>query len=103
MLDEFHSSGVTGVKMKTTNDSNTRMAFQNLAILGSIVLVIAIFAVTGFTQDRWPQEFVIRDGKIAIYQPQLDSYKGDKIKGRAAISVRNKDDQEPVFGMVWFS
>ena len=85
--------------MKTTNDWYVRLALLNLATFGFIFLVSPAFAATG----HWPQEFMIQDGKVSVYQPQLDYYKGDRIKGRAAISVRNKDAQEPVFGMAWFS
>jgi hypothetical protein len=90
-------------KMKATNGSHKKMALQNLAMLGSIVLVIAILAATGFTQDQWPQAFTIQDGKISVYEPQLESYKGDKINGRAALSVQEKNAKEPTFGVAWFS
>jgi hypothetical protein len=89
--------------MKTTNDPYTRLTFQNVATLGSVILIIAILVGASSAQDRWPQEFTTQDGTISVYQPQVESYKGDRIKGRAALSIRNKDVQEPVFGMVWFS
>ena len=89
--------------MKTTNGRYVRLALLGLATLGFFALVNPAFAAAGATQDHWPQEFMIQDGKVSVYQPQLDSYKGDRIKGRAAVSVRDKDAQEPVFGMVWFS
>jgi hypothetical protein len=100
---EFQGADEGGKKMKTTNNSHTKLAFQDMAILGFIALVITLSWAPGFTQDRWPQEFMTQDGKISVYQPQLESYKGDKIKGRAALSIRSKDAEEPVFGMVWFS
>ena len=43
------------------------------------------------------------DGKVMVYQPQLESFKGDKVTGRAAISLQGKEDQAPVFGVVWLS
>ena len=89
--------------MKIINDSYTRLVFKRAAILGSIILFVASFWGASFGQDRWPQEFTTQDGTISVYQPQVESYKGDRIKGRAALSIRNKDVQEPIFGMVWFS
>ena len=89
--------------MKTTKDWYVRLALLSLAAFGFIVLINETFTATGATQGDWPREFVTQDGKVSVYQPELDFYKGDRIKGRAAISVRNKDAQEPVFGMVWFS
>ncbi len=52
--------------MKITNDSYTRLAFQKVAILGSVILVIAIFLGASFGQDRWPQEFTTQDGTISV-------------------------------------
>ena len=77
--------------------------FQRTAIIGSVFLVIAFFVAASFAQDRRPQEFTTQDGAISVYQPQIESYKGDRIKGRAALSILNKDAEEPVFGMLWFS
>ena len=79
------------------------MFLKILVTIGLIVSMIAVFSSKGFTQDHWPQEFAIQNGKISVYQPQLESYKGDKIKGRAALSMQKKGAKEPVFGVVWFS
>ena len=92
-----------GRKMKTVNEAHRRLALRDLAILGSILLVVAVFVRTGHAQGQWPREFAVQDGKISVFQPQLDSYKGDKIKGRAALSIQAKEAKEPVFGVVWFS
>ena len=74
--------------MKTSINSNRKWFKSILAVLGSFVLIIVTYAVSGFAQDQWPRQFVTSDGKVSIFQPQLDSYKGDKIGGRAAISIQ---------------
>ena len=89
--------------MKNTNDSKTWVFLKSLKILWFSLLILGIFSAMGSAQDQWPQEFVIQEGKIFVYQPQLDSYKGDEIKGRAALSFQKKDAKESVFGVVWFS
>ena len=49
----------------------------------------------------WPREIDSPQGTITIYQPQIDSYKGNSMSARAAISVTARDATEPVFGAVW--
>ena len=49
----------------------------------------------------WPREIDSPQGMITIYQPQIDSYKGNSMSARAAISVTARDATEPVFGAVW--
>jgi len=85
------------------NSSEFRAFLKIVPIIGLIISLIAVFSSRGFAQDHWPQEFAIQNGKISVYQPQLESYKGDKIKGRAALSMQRKGMKEPVFGVVWFS
>jgi len=54
-------------------------------------------------QDDWPREVKTKEGGIIVYEPQLESFRGDKVNARTAISIRKKDAKEPVFGVVWFS
>ena len=54
-------------------------------------------------EPKWPRDIQAREGKIVIYQPQLESFKGDKLTARAAVSVTPKGKATPVFGAVWFS
>lgn len=89
--------------MKLSAQSRRTRVIGVRVILGFCLLVTAVCAGRGFAQDHWPQEFAIREGKISVYQPQLDSYKGDIITGRAALALQKKSAKEPVFGVVWFS
>jgi hypothetical protein len=54
------------------------------------------------TEDNWPREIKTKAGKVLIYQPQLESFQGDKVTGRYAVSVQKTTMKTPVFGVVWF-
>ncbi len=89
--------------MKKLKNSEVRLRLKLLIILVFMAALIPFLSTTSLAQDQWPEEFSIQEGKILVYQPQLESYKGDKITGRAAISFQKKDEKEPVFGVFWFS
>ncbi len=60
------------------------------------------FPVSLFAQQEWPKEIPLSGGgKITIYQPQPESYSGNRLSSRAAVSVRKKSGEEPVFGAIW--
>ncbi len=51
---------------------------------------------------EWPREIDAPGGRIVLYQPQPESFKGDRLAARAAVSVTPKGEAEPVFGAIWF-
>lgn len=53
-------------------------------------------------ESAWPREIITPKGSIVLYQPQPDSFKGDRLEARAAVSVTPTGAAEPVFGAVWF-
>ncbi len=50
---------------------------------------------------KWPREIDIPEAKIVMYQPQLESFEGNGLTGRAAVAVTPRGQIEPVFGAVW--
>lgn len=68
-------------------------------------LVLALASGTGVMgQNTWPKEIPTSDGgKVTIYEPQPESFSGNKLTGRAAVSVRKNDTDEPVFGAIFFT
>jgi len=55
-------------------------------------------------QNTWPKDIPTSDGgKITIYEPQPESFTGNKLTGRAAVSVRKNDTDEPIFGAIFFT
>jgi len=70
------------------------------------MLGLAPFTVTaqGATDpSAWPRQIDADEGKVVIYQPQVDSFIGDVIESRAAIAVTPRGQEEPVFGAIWSS
>jgi hypothetical protein len=52
--------------------------------------------------DAWPKTIEMPEGRVVIYQPELESFEGDDLSGRAAVSVTSEQTGgEPVFGVVW--
>ena len=49
----------------------------------------------------WPREFTHEGYHVVIYQPQLETFEGDNLTGRTAVSVVPPGQSEPVFGAVW--
>jgi hypothetical protein len=50
----------------------------------------------------WPREFRHAGNLIVMYQPQLETFEGDRLTGRSALSVVPEGQSEPVFGAAWF-
>ncbi|MEI7628701.1 MAG: hypothetical protein WCJ80_10690 [Bacteroidota bacterium] len=74
------------------------MQYRKL-ILFSFFSCLIFFAQA---QSDWPKEIPISNGgKITIYQPQPEKLVGVKLSGRAAVSIRKKANEEPVFGAIW--
>ena len=71
----------------------------------SALAVIAVMATCGISAAEWvwPQEMSTQEGKLVIYQPQIEFFKADKINARAAMAVQRKKEKERVFGVFWFS
>jgi hypothetical protein len=85
-------------RMKRKN--KTRYARLTL----SVIIVMTVLCTTGLAQvaePHWPREIVVPQGKIVMYQPQLESFKANKLTARAAVSVTPKGQTEPIFGSVW--
>jgi hypothetical protein len=49
----------------------------------------------------WPRKLDRGDEKIAMYQPQLEAWEGERLRAYAALSVTKKDNK-PKYGVVWF-
>jgi hypothetical protein len=66
-----------------------------------VVAILVLFTASELRAADWPREIDSPQGTITIYQPQIDSYKGNSMSARAAISVTARGATEPVFGAVW--
>jgi hypothetical protein len=72
-----------------------------------ILFIMMITIVVGLPLDvqavEWPREILVPEGKIIVYQPQLETFRDNKITARTAVSFTKKEETEPIFGVVWFS
>jgi hypothetical protein len=51
--------------------------------------------------DAWPKTITANDGSIIkLYEPQPESFSGNILKSRSAISLQ-QGDADPIFGTVW--
>ena len=67
-----------------------------------LVLFVLSWTATLCSQD-WPREILSQEETITIYQPQIESFQGNALSARAAISFLPNDQDEPVFGAVWLN
>ena len=89
--------------MNSTSCRRVFTGWLSPALVKLLLLIAAILVVqVASAQDRWPREITTKEGKVVIYQPQLESFQGDKATVLAAVSVQKTDMKAPVFGVVWF-
>jgi len=53
------------------------------------------------TEAVWPRQIITPKATVVIYQPQLESFRADKLTARAAVSVTPSGQTDPIFGAVW--
>jgi hypothetical protein len=77
---------------------------QALAV-GGLIAALTLVSQSGLaaTQDvGWPREIKSSEGTVVIYEPQVDSFEGTAVTGRAAAAATPAGQKEAVFGAVWF-
>jgi len=80
---------------------NFFFTFLVLTVLGFSTLLKAQETENSDPGKNWPREINVSNAVITIFQPQLESFNGNKIKVRAAISVLKKGEKEPEYCAVW--
>ncbi len=53
--------------------------------------------------DPWPRQLVYQGAKIAIYQPQLESWTGNMLDAYAAVSIKTEHTNKTDYGVIWFT
>ncbi|MGI9547864.1 MAG: hypothetical protein ACR2MM_11530 [Flavobacteriaceae bacterium] len=68
--------------------------------------ILLLFTLFGFSQETevltWPRVIEKGNHTINLYQPQLETLEGNKLKGRMALSVKDSEENI-IFGALWFS
>jgi len=72
--------------------------------------LILVFSAAAFAQDpeaasddSWPRQFKSGEKTFTVYQPQVESWKDNKLEERVALSVQNPGSSAPTFGVAWIS
>ena len=53
--------------------------------------------------DPWPRDVTLPNADALIYQPQIDSWKGNALNWRVAVALRPSGRKAETFGVVWGS
>ncbi len=53
--------------------------------------------------DPWPRVLTFQSAKIAIYQPQLQTWTGNLLDAYAAVSIKAPGSQKIDYGVIWFA
>ena len=72
-----------------------------------LIAALLLIGIPAFGQDDepdtdWPRKITTGNYEITMYQPQIESFVGDKLDSRAAISVKEGDSPDLIFGAMWF-
>ena len=69
-----------------------------------LLFLATTMMVFGFVRasDDWPKQINTTNGmQIKVYQPEPESFKGNTLLFRSAISILTQGSNEPVFGAFW--
>lgn len=60
-----------------------------------------VFSQVVETEFNWPMEIESNGFVTTLYQPQLETFEGNVLSGRMALTIKPKE-KEMIFGAVWF-
>jgi len=68
----------------------SRMPIWCAAVAVPLIMLMAggAFGQDGGDELDWPRKITTEKGEIVIYQPQVETFVGDKLESRSAISVK---------------
>ena len=69
--------------------------------IGLLLIASATSGAALAADQGWPREIRADEATIILYEPQVESMKGDLLKARSAFSLTPKGKAEPVFGVLW--
>src|ERR1044071_3515482 len=55
------------------------------------------------TDQGWPRKFVNGANSIAVYQPQLEQWQGNRLEARAAVAITDGQARQTAYGVAWFT
>ena len=68
------------------------------SIIASVVVTLCILTAGELRAEEqgWPLEIDSANATIVVFQPQLETFEGNRLTGRTAVSVTKKGKTEPV-------
>ena len=51
----------------------------------------------------WPRVFTFQGATVSVYQPQIESWKGNQLSARSAVKVKTAGKQGTDYGVIWFT
>lgn len=82
----------------------TALLTGRVFITRSLIFLFSAFTLNSNLYSAnidWPKQINTEKVRILIYQLQPESFVGDKLTARAAISVTRTGETQPVFGAIW--
>ena len=76
------------------------MRFLRLLPLAFFVVPLLAAQTPSGSDEYWPKEIDSGNIHLVLYQPQIDSWKGNKIEARSAVIVTQSGDSKQIFGIV---
>jgi hypothetical protein len=73
-----------------------------LTLWCSVLAMMCSVSQLSAKMPTWLREMIVSWMKTVNYQPQLESFKADRLTARSAISVIPKGKTTPLLGAVWF-
>jgi len=76
---------------------------MRFAFIGVPLLCASLLAASQEEGEEltWPREIQADRARIILYQPQVESFKGDLLDGRMALAVQ-PEGKDLIFGALWF-
>ena len=71
--------------------------------LATAVTALALVPTVRADGTAWPRRFDSPSGSFVIYQPQPESLNGTLLSCRTAFSLLKSGEQNPIFGVIWFT
>jgi hypothetical protein len=76
------------------------MRFLRVLLLVFFVLPLLAAQTPPETDEYWPKEIDSNNIHLVLYQPQVESWKGNRIEARSAVIVTLQGDSTQIFGTV---
>ena len=76
----------------------------NRKVISILLLIIftSFSSLKGEETKNWPREITSGEGKITIFQPEIESFSDNKMECRSAVVIKTDDQSSPVFGAIWY-